>query len=480
MLDHSIINQLLMPLCMLIGWSGILYIAARFVEQCVPKVANWSRFWQLLFIAAFVPLLPGYTLNSSHTILKFVPDWAGEYSGQPLSTVDFSLLEVSSTVEILSILSVSILAITIGSLYFVGQFFARLCKVVMLIKQSTRFKDFSGLTEHQAQCISTYNIRVYVSKNRISPFVFGLFNTYLVLPQSFFELSERQQMLLLEHELNHVRRRDPQAVLIMQMLASIFWFNPFLRFVERRYTQVMELECDKQVIVGHPTQKLAYAQTLIASLKKWHACEQASLVSHFTDQKLTKAFFEQRIKRTMTTAPASFLHYRQKWLLLFISLMLIPLSVLAKPFVSIELVSVDNEKWQVPVINARLSSDFGHINAFRSKHPHKGMDFAASIGTLIRASAAGKVIIADNSSLHRNYGKVIVIEHSNGLQSLYAHMDSYDVSVGDYVLAGQMIGKVGETGRVTGPHLHFEVIRQGERIDPKTLIGIIDVAGEYD
>jgi len=471
MLDHSIINQLLMPLCLLIGWSGILYFTARLVERFMPTVAYWSRFWQLLFIAAFVPLLPSYTLSANHSILEFVPDWAGEHASQSFSNVDFALLEVSSTVEILSILSVCILAVTIGSLYFVGQFFARFSKVVLLIKQSRRLVDFSGLTQQQAQRISAYNIRVYVSKNRISPFVFGLFNTYLVLPQNFFELSDNQQLLLLEHELNHVKRRDPQAVLIMQMLASIFWFNPFLRFVESRYTQVMELECDKQVIVSHPTQKLAYAQTLIASLKKWHACEHAALVSHFTDQKLKKAFFEQRIKRTMTVAPSSFLHHRQKWLMLFISLMLIPLSVLAKPFVSIELVSVDDEEWQVPVTNARLSSDFGHINTFRSKHPHKGMDFAAPIGTLIRASAGGKVIIADNSSLHRNYGKVILIEHSNGLQSLYAHMDSYEVSVGDYVSGGQAIGKVGETGRVTGPHLHFEVIRQGERIDPKAFIG---------
>ena len=76
------------------------------------------------------------------------------------------------------------------------------------------------------------------------------------------------------------------------------------------------------------------------------------------------------------------------------------------------------------------------------------------------------MIVADAKSLHRNYGKVILLQHADGTQSLYAHLNAYQVKVGERVLAGQKIGQMGKSGRVTGPHLHFEIIQDGNRLDP--------------
>ena len=91
------------------------------------------------------------------------------------------------------------------------------------------------------------------------------------------------------------------------------------------------------------------------------------------------------------------------------------------------------------------------------------MDFPAESGTPIVAAASGKVIFAD---LHREYGKMIEIDHGNGLVSRYAHASTVAVREGDLVVRGQQIAAVGSTGRSTGPHLHFEVRLNGVPQNP--------------
>jgi LysM repeat protein len=95
-------------------------------------------------------------------------------------------------------------------------------------------------------------------------------------------------------------------------------------------------------------------------------------------------------------------------------------------------------------------------------HGYNGVDLAAAVGTPIYAAAAGNVIVAKSSGYNGGYGKYIVIQHDNGSQTLYGHASSVSVSVGERVVQGQKIGGVGNTGKSTGSHLHFE-IRNGGR-----------------
>lgn len=90
-------------------------------------------------------------------------------------------------------------------------------------------------------------------------------------------------------------------------------------------------------------------------------------------------------------------------------------------------------------------------------HGYNSVDIAAPTGTPVVASADGVVIISKGSGYNGGYGLYVVIRHSNGTQTLYAHMSSVNVSVGETVSQGQQIGAVGNTGRSTGPHIHFEV-----------------------
>ncbi len=99
---------------------------------------------------------------------------------------------------------------------------------------------------------------------------------------------------------------------------------------------------------------------------------------------------------------------------------------------------------------------------------HTGMDIAAPVNTSIYASKSGTVVLASNSG---PYGKHIIIDHGNGVTTLYAHCNSLAVSVGDYVSQGQVIGYVGATGNATGNHCHFEIRVNGSYQDPADYVG---------
>ncbi len=125
--------------------------------------------------------------------------------------------------------------------------------------------------------------------------------------------------------------------------------------------------------------------------------------------------------------------------------------------------------WPAPSCH-RVSSPYG----WRSSGWHNGIDLVraggGASGTPVIASKSGRVEVVQRSS--SGYGNMVLINHGDGYKTRYAHMikGSITVSVGDYVDAGQTIGKVGSTGNSTGPHLHFEVIRNGETQNPKNYI----------
>lgn len=116
-------------------------------------------------------------------------------------------------------------------------------------------------------------------------------------------------------------------------------------------------------------------------------------------------------------------------------------------------------------VNGRISSIFGLRRFFneQERRPHSGLDIAAAEGTPIKATASGTVIDAGDFFFS---GNMIYLDHGQGIISLYAHLSEISVKPGDIVEQGDIIGNVGQTGRVTGPHLHFAVITNQTLIDP--------------
>ena len=129
---------------------------------------------------------------------------------------------------------------------------------------------------------------------------------------------------------------------------------------------------------------------------------------------------------------------------------------------------------RVPLRYTRISSKF----TLKRYHPilkryraHLGVDFAAPTGRRVNATADGKII---HKGRKGGYGKTVMIRHKNGLKSLYAHLSSYNskIKVGSYVKQGQYIGRVGSTGRSTGPHLHFGLYKNGRAVNPQSVISV--------
>ena len=110
----------------------------------------------------------------------------------------------------------------------------------------------------------------------------------------------------------------------------------------------------------------------------------------------------------------------------------------------------------------------GLITSLFGSSGHTGIDIAAPAGTPIYASADGKVTKVE--SLKKGYGRYVIISHSNGYQTYYAHMSKYIVKEGQTVKRGQIIGYVGMTGAATGNHCHFGIVKNGKFIDPTTML----------
>ncbi len=142
-----------------------------------------------------------------------------------------------------------------------------------------------------------------------------------------------------------------------------------------------------------------------------------------------------------------------------------------------EVLSRDGDYWYpegppvIPLSKYRQTTPFGArrvINGVRVS-PHSGVDMAAPTGTPVRAVFSGKVVLAS----HLYYtGNTLVLDHGRGFFTLYAHLKSFSVPTGAMVRKGEVIGKVGATGRATGPHLHLGAYVEGVRVDPLSLFSI--------
>ncbi|MET9430515.1 MULTISPECIES: M23 family metallopeptidase [unclassified Streptomyces] len=130
--------------------------------------------------------------------------------------------------------------------------------------------------------------------------------------------------------------------------------------------------------------------------------------------------------------------------------------------------------WVKPVNGYTLTASFNQGGAMWS-HKHSGQDFAVPIGTPVKAAHSGVVVKAgpNGGGDGPAYGNAIVIKHSNGTYSQYAHLSKIDVSVGKKVKTGQLIAKSGNTGNSSGPHLHFEIRttpNYGSAINPASFL----------
>lgn len=289
----------------------------------------------------------------------------------------------------------------------------------------------------------------------VSPFVCGLIRPILVLPRE-----GGADDLVLAHELAHIRRRDSRTLLVMRLAGLVLWFNPFVFLIERERRLAVEIACDRAALgtLGNGRAR-SYARSLLQA-----ACANSGPQAALGFGVEPRKALEMRIRSILSPAPKT----RSAGGMVALA----ALAVLALPVAGLQVAEASgmaaDPDFSAPVVQGRTSSRFGPAapgpNGPRN---HTGQDIAAPSGTPVTAPAGGRVTYAGNDyNGQESWGNVVEIDHGGGWTTVYAHLQDYAVAPGDAVRAGQSIARVGASGVATGPHLHVEVHRNGERLDP--------------
>lgn len=283
----------------------------------------------------------------------------------------------------------------------------------------------------------------------------------ICLPQqALSQLEAEQQAALLAHELAHVARRDPLWLLLSGALECLFFFQPLIRVARRRMQECAEYVCDEQA-ARYTGNSLALAKCLVLVSRWPRQGTQPVAVAAMAGR---ASLLEQRVRRlldgsVMVAAP------RRWWAGVVVAMLLLVGCVGPRVSVFVDWPELQTGPAGQP--GSLLWPVEGEITQPYSAS-HQALDLATKSGTPVAAAAAGVVTVAGWDS--EGHGNMVVVDHGDGLSTLYSHLMDCQVAVGDSVMAGQIIGRVGSTGQATGPHLHFEVLQGDEQINPLALL----------
>jgi murein DD-endopeptidase MepM/ murein hydrolase activator NlpD len=459
------------------GAWGILTLACR--HWPVLSLSRWV--WlvaQTLTVAAFLLVLaPQSAQLSVIPVIEVVP--AQQTAAAPVEAAAMATTDTTPAADNASGLWLVRAAQVWLALYLAGVCVAT-GRLLLAQRALRRLIDgASRLTElasHDGFGAGHPGVAVFETGLAVSPMLVGVWRPVLLVPRHLRDFDLLQQQMIIAHELTHLRRHDPLWMAASIASQTVLWFNPAIRKLGERLTWAQELSCDQQVLAGRsPPQRHAYASALVSQLKLQQGAFGAALAFgglSATTLTARMLLIRQGAARAIglpgrCTVVAGF------GAVFAASLLLQPAFAWHIP----DTVSLANPlpvDWRPPLEQPRVTSFFGVVSALRPSG-HHGIDFAAKRGTPVVACADGKVVgSTDLYAGGAKYGKTIMIAHANGLSSLYAHLDRRLVAKGDTVKAGQLIGMSGASGKVTGPHLHFEV-RDGSRsVDPETVLAGLD------
>jgi murein DD-endopeptidase MepM/ murein hydrolase activator NlpD len=368
-----------------------------------------------------------------------------------------------------------------ADLYFYGFLLFAALGVIRLVGFSYRIRYSlpvdddrltAGLEEWRRLMGVKRRVRFAYSDAVTSVCVHGFFRPVILMPPSLLERASTDDAILMgAHEMAHVKRGDTWLFAFCALAKALFWFNPFMRRIVAHAQLAAEQAADA-LVIRRGANRRSYARCFVESLKisSGLAAPQYALVPSFTP-------FDKRSRRERLNAilsgdagaPRLSLGAR---LTLAASAALAMLVAFGQAALAVAPPPAKEALTVVPV-EGRVTSNFGE-----RVHPidnvrkfHSGMDIAAPTGTPVKAAGDGKIIDATGRyNGGTAWGNVVVIDHGHGLVTRYAQLDSYIVRKGDSVEAGDTIGAVGASGRATGPHLHFEVLVDGEHIDPAPVV----------
>lgn len=320
------------------------------------------------------------------------------------------------------------------------------------------------------------------------PLLMGFLRPVICLPRQ--PMSAAQTDAVLRHELTHYTRRDLWRKLLLLLAAALHWFNPLVHRMHRQADMDIELACDAAVLQNSGTDyRRQYGQAILAVLERESGAPMP----------LTTGFFGQKdqMLRRFSEIMDSTKRRSGRWALALVCGISLCCGIFvgcdsaataeAVPSVAPDVVEVtvrDTDSSQAepqrtgdmlwPLTSfATVSSNYGARADNRDFHTGVDLEHDRIDGQPVLASEKGTVVLANTAyTPGTGYGIYVILDHGDGLTTLYAHLRAVDVQAGDTVQPGQKIGQVGDTGYADHPHLHFEVRINGEHTDPLPYITI--------
>ena len=255
---------------------------------------------------------------------------------------------------------------------------------------------------------------------------------------------------ILKHEIAHVRLFHSYDLLITELFLAISWFNPFGYLFKQLLKSVHEFQADEHVLEGN-IKKSEYLSLMLDS------------IVGKTNLTLTSSFKNSTIKNRikMMTKNKNSIAHAGKYLLIIPVVFMITLAFSTIDFSKPSIFPIKEGQY------FRISSPFGvkrKVPFSEQLKVHGGIDITANSGTPVMATGSGKII---KSEFDDAWGNIVIIDHGDGYETWYAHMNDLAVKEGQIVTTGKVVGHVGNTGNSTAPHLHYEVRKDGERVNPE-------------
>jgi murein DD-endopeptidase MepM/ murein hydrolase activator NlpD/beta-lactamase regulating signal transducer with metallopeptidase domain len=363
-------------------------------------------------------------------------------------------------------------------------------------------------------------VSLVYSDEYLSPFTIGILKPIIYIPKKILELKNKNCLeTIIGHEMSHIKRYDNLWMKFQSLLQIIYFFNPIVWHVNSKINLSRECICDQMVLSKKNISAVTYGNGILAVLKmNLIGADEINVLPGFGSQRKKLIYRVNNL-----TGENNMGKFQSKIIyatLILLGLFLLPMAetivekespgndnllyaediqqegkinqdtvtvikvvkkgnsyteipVDPKDVEISKLIVFKNLSFVLPIKFGRVTSGFGNM-----KHPftkkivhHNGIDIAAYKGTEIYAAADGKIAVAvTDEEKKKGPGKHILVQHAEDCETFYSHLDEVLVKEGQDIKAGEVIGKVGETGMSTGTHLHFEIRYKNEAQDPKNYL----------
>lgn len=486
-------------------WAGVLLLGALHLER--RGAARGDRLWIGVLLLAILPSLAAPSLAAFGVSLRPPAPETAIVEMPPATAVDVAPDFVSApgprseaepvvaSRSLLPSLSVAQTTNALSLLYIYGAFLA----LFIWVARQAGFLAASALAEPvrndallKAVDDWAFDFGVKApalkrSRHVSSVCIYGAVSPVVLIPHDLDErVAPDDIALMCAHEIAHLKRGDTRLFTATALARVLFWFNPLVTRIAANVEMAAEEGADRLVIEAGVDRR-TYASCFVKGLK-YAAMKQnilPALAPGFTPndrqgrrRRLDSILTADGERRTTRGARAALAGAASIAALLAVgqaAFAVDPEAAAEKKRLAMIAITEEPKTEAAPVfgkpVDGEVTLPFGetYTSLEDDKTPtlHKGVDIKAVKGAPVKASARGVVVEATTRLAGKpGYGTTVVIDHGHGLISRYAHLDSYAVTIGQTVKKGDVIGAVGETGLVTGPHLHFEVLKNGRPVDP--------------